>query len=304
MKAIDQKKIDWDTIFGVVERVKGGLFSLSKELIDVLIDMARVQPRDKEDNDHIEQIKNRILNGSVDECDPIVVVNYHGKEMRLGGNHTLSAARKAGEWEINVMRIPSSYVEHLNMNELRLIGNLLNPSPERVYLPTDKFSAAKMVLNLIDSGHKIDSTDVIRALDEMGFKSALRTPVMRIVNAELKKRDKVRPGYTFKDYQAVPKYELELKELAKKYREKGYHVIVGTSSYFKIENCIIDGYMLQKKGVKSKIMYIIHHTDKTTQKKWNKQLKLRYVPATKFYLQQAGQKLYVKEMKMWEKDAE
>jgi hypothetical protein len=107
---------DTDMMIELANRILNNEFPITKESVDDIFELVRLQVRSEEDRDHKVEIQQRIedAGGNTDKFNPIVIYEgrQSGKDVIGDGNHTLNAAKDAKHCsEVPVIRIPKEVHE-------------------------------------------------------------------------------------------------------------------------------------------------------------------------------------------------
>ena len=309
-----ENKFDRAECLKLAKELSDGLYDCDDwELVDDVLECYRVQPRFKDDPKHVTSITHKIKNGSVKNCKPVALFENwahapegasHNGDTLVNGSHTSQAVKRAKEDKLKTARVPKHIADKFNLNEARFIGNLLNPRKEEVTLETSTETAAKMVINRVQSGTDKNDPDIKLMLNDMGFYGTELGSVTRLVNKELKKSSNIRAGYTFKDYQAIARFKTELRNKVVSYRNKTTVSFAMSSEYFKMERILEESFEMSLIGKKNKIVVVIYHTSVDSSKNFKNDSKIANLRRiTKHYVKLNGHKLIIKQMSMWEKDA-
>jgi hypothetical protein len=315
MKDVEfENKFDREACKKLAKDISDGLHDCDEwESLVEILEFYRVQPRFKDDPKHVRALTHKIKNGSVDNCKPIAIFEkwehapagaaYDGDTM-INGSHTSQAAHRVKEEKLRTARVPKHIADQFNLNEARFIGNLLNPRKEFITLETSVETAAKMVVNRVQSGTDKTDPDIKEMLNDMGFYGTELGSVTRLVNQELKKSSNIRAGYTFKDYQAIARFKTELRNKVASFKNETTVAFAMSSEYFKMEKILSDSFEMTQIGKKNKIVVVIYHISRDSSEHYKNDSKMRNLRRiTKHFVELNGHNLVIKEMSMWEKDA-
>ena len=300
---IPEDRLDIEACEALLEKIENGEYdSLETELVSVLVNMERVQPRAKDDLDHIKQIYYRIKDeGSTKKCDPAVIVSEWGDDkldLKIGGNHTVEAASKADQAELRTIRIPKEIGNEFNLIELQWIGNALNPLEEIVEKGNDIDDMIKMLINQYDAG--VDEEVRARSVKKLGYKGQRLAAVTKGFNKELNERTKTRPGFTWKNFM-LKRWKPELDQKVKETTNENTHCIRMSSGNLKVETIFkVASEMLE--GKKRNLEIVIYHPHGPAQGKFPTK-KLKWESVFEAFLPPCGINLNFIEMEPWEEDA-
>lgn len=301
--SIDEAKCD-----KIVDDIRAGVYNCeTHEEISDLIKLPRLQPRAADDLLHQKEIQDRIDTAqSTDGCDPIVIFEKcwgESKEEDVtgGGNHTLGAAYKSQHARtLPTARIPKEISKTLSKAELEYIGLLLNPIPERVDKGNQVADGIKFSLNRISEGTPQDSVILKNLLRNMGFKGPKLGAITNGVKKEIdKKKNDFRAGYTFKNYDAVPRYKQELETLVEQTRDSTTSCISMSSGYFKIETIMETIYDVKNR---KEVVVKLYHRSIKDKKVFEEDSLPKWSRLLEFFIKPLGYNVRIEPMEVWEKD--
>ena len=292
----------------IVDDIRAGVYNCeTHEEISDLIKLLRLQPRAADDLLHQKEIQDLIDTAqSTDGCDPIVIFEKcwgesKEEDVMAGGNHTLGASYKSQHARtLPTARIPEEISKTLSKAELEYIGLLLNPIPERVDKGNQVADGIKFSLNRISEGMPQDSVILKNLLRNMGFKGpklgAITNGVKKVID---KTKNNFRAGYTFKNYDAVPRYKQELETLVEQTRDKNTSCIAMSGGYCKIETILKTIVSVPKK----KVLVVKLYYGSMNEKERCEENALPYMKnMIKFWIEPKGYQVYIEPMDVWEKD--
>tara|TARA_Y100000004_G_C8882182_1_gene398096 strand:- start:75 stop:1067 length:993 start_codon:yes stop_codon:yes gene_type:complete len=190
-----------------------------------------LQVRDQEDVDHIKEIQNGILrdNKSIENTDPVIIINYKGKKIILDGNHTIEALRRLGVPEIKVLYISQDEVNEKGFSKYEWIevGLFLNENHKKVYKNNTDSTFEKHVLRLLLDGY--DKEYCVKYLKTHGkyrTKTIIKKATEDFHNNKLEKLGKKVKRY---GRGGIPEHQKELNDKVQELRAKNAVVITGST---------------------------------------------------------------------------
>lgn len=150
---------DIDAMRELVDEIRGGKYTIKKELIDDIYKLLRLQVRLEEDKDHRREIKERIddAGGNTDKCSPVIIYEKRGprgEDVIGDGNHTIGGAKDSKHAvDVPVMRIPFEVHKHFSDSELIGVGNFLNEKPEIIKKPVSQEDAMKYIVGVVEESN-------------------------------------------------------------------------------------------------------------------------------------------------------
>ena len=213
-----------DLIIQTVEDIESGKYPKEEELVSELIKLPTWQVRNNEyDPGHLKKIKGKIRDAGSSHIntDPIIILDdrlnseiYTETDLRIDGAHTLESERTEGCVYGYTMRLPKEAHENLSHTEVERFASLLNKDPEKVKLPNDKDTLARILFGTwVRARIEIDSDENIDFLKEQNKTSADRNKI-------IKKAEELQKAYEYEteknvvliDYKEADKELLKQKE--------------------------------------------------------------------------------------------
>tara|TARA_A100000172_G_scaffold37459_1_gene22823 strand:- start:764 stop:2092 length:1329 start_codon:yes stop_codon:yes gene_type:complete len=262
-------------------KIKNG--EVQEENFDTIKNLPRLQVRSKgENNEHIGRIRDGMRETGLEKQNPILIwegVEPKTKSDMIGnGNHTIKAIEGLINFnQINTVRSTQEEISdwNLNLDEMRYIGNLLNPREEVPKLETDEDDAIKLLIGQKEKGVAIsgDNCDYgVRLIKGMGFK--FKRPGSIVKKAETLYTAKIRAKSGQKIAQYDKNHQDNLKHLQRKADSlRNDHTIViqmGTAYPSKIIRAIFEA-ILDKESYSNRyaIQLVYFHNADSSMEKWD-----------------------------------
>ena len=244
----NKETIDIDKCHRFVEFLKNKIKNgeVQEENFDTIKNLPRLQVRSKgENNEHISRIRDGMRETGLEKQNPILIwegVEPKTKSDMIGnGNHTI----KAIDGLLNITQaktVRSTQEEisdwNLNLDEMRYIGNLLNPREEVPKLENDEDDAIKILIGQKEKGIAIsgDTDYGVRLIKGLGYK--FKKPGSIVKKAETLYTAKIRAKSGQKIAQYDKNHQDNLKHLQRKADSlRNDHTIViqmGTAYHLKL----------------------------------------------------------------------
>ena len=201
-----------ELLLEILSRARSGEYPVSKELVEELIKLARIQVRLEDMSKHQLEISQKVDDnlGNTDDYFCVVLENrvYEGVkgDIRIDGNHSVYGidGSKHGK-DINVIRIPESVHKKLNDAEVKALGNLFNKKPDR---PQASVSEDDAVKSLVDSYEKLGTPAMEKTnkdyLVALGFSARKAGSLQRKAKKEIDEIIESAGGKVLIDYKAAP----------------------------------------------------------------------------------------------------
>ena len=280
----NKETIDIDKCHRFVEFLKNKIKNgeVQEENFDTIKNLPRLQVRSKgENNEHISRIRDGMRETGLEKQNPILI--WEGVEPKTisdmigNGNHTI----KAIDGLLNITQaktVRSTQEEisdwNLNLDEMRYIGNLLNPREEVPKLETDEDDAIKILIGQKEKGVAIsgDTDYGVRLIKGMGFK--FKRPANIVKKAEKLYTAKIRAKSGQKIAQYDKNHPENLKHLKRKADSlRNDHTIViemGTAIPSKIIRAILEA-ILDKETYPNHydVQLVYFHNADSSMEKWD-----------------------------------
>ena len=280
----NKETIDIDKCHRFVEFLKNKIKNgeVQEENFDTIKNLPRLQVRSKgENNEHISRIRDGMRETGLEKQNPILIwegVEPKTKSDMIGnGNHTIKAID--GLLNITQAKTVRSTQEEindwdLNLDEMRYIGNLLNPREEVPKLETDEDDAIKILIGQKEKGVAIsgDTDYGVRLIKGMGFK--FKRPANIVKKAEKLYTAKIRAKSGQKIAQYDKNHPENLKHLKRKADSlRNDHTIViemGTAIPSKIIRAILEA-ILDKETYPNHydVQLVYFHNADSSMEKWD-----------------------------------
>lgn len=276
--------IDIDKCHRFVEFLKNKIKNgeVQEENFDTIKNLPRLQVRSKgENNEHISRIRDGMRETGLEKQNPILIwegVEPKTKSDMIGnGNHTI----KAIDGLVNITQIKTvrSTQEEindwdLNLDEMRYVGNLLNPREEVPKLENDEDDAIKILIGQKEKGIAIsgDTDYGVRLIKGLGYK--FKKPGSIVKRAETLYTAKIRAKSGQKIAQYDKNHQDNLKHLQRKADSlRNDHTIViqmGTAYPSKVIRAILEA-VLDKETYPNHyaVQLVYFHNADSSMEKWD-----------------------------------
>mgnify|MGYP001429298430 FL=1 len=276
--------IDIDNCHSFVDFLKTRIKNdeIQKENFEDVKNLPSLQVRAKgENNEHISAIRDGMRETGLEKQDPVLIwegVDPKTKSDMIGnGNHTI----KAIDGLVNITQIKTvrSTQEEindwdLNLDEMRYVGNLLNPREEVPKLENDEDDAIKILIGQKEKGIAIsgDTDYGVRLIKGLGYK--FKKPGSIVKRAETLYTAKIRAKSGQKIAQYDKNHQDNLKHLQRKADSlRNDHTIViqmGTAYPSKIIRAILEA-VLDKESYPNHyaVQLVYFHNADSSMEKWD-----------------------------------
>ena len=276
--------IDIDNCHSFVDFLKTRIKNdeIQKENFEDVKNLPSLQVRAKgENNEHISAIRDGMRETGLEKQDPVLIwegVEPKTKSDMVGnGNHTIKAiGGLANINQIKTVRVTEEEINdwNLNIEEMRYIGNLLNPKAEVPRLETDEDDAIKILIGLKEKGTSIsgDTDYGVRILKGLGFK--FKRPSAIVNKAEKLYKASIRAKSNQKIAQYDKNHPENLKQLDRKADSlRNDHTIVikmGTAIPSKVIRAILEA-VLDKETYPNHydVQLVYFHNADSSMEKWD-----------------------------------
>jgi hypothetical protein len=283
-------------------------FSITKESVDDVYPLPRLQVRYEEDRDHKIEIQQRIedAGGNTDDCSPIVIYEgrQSGNDVVGDGNHTLNAAKDAKHCsEINVIRVPKEVHEQYTNQELKGVSNLLNKKPKIVKKPMSSADGIKYIVGTYNEGTPHDSIGNKEYLDACGFTKKQIGFILKKAKEEIDAKNMALANLLWIDYKSRT-HKPTLDATVDGFRDSNTISLVYSSAMFKWDNIYNSifahtTYNAKTKNydkTKSNVVITVYHPTPQSEENWRTQHQPDAYRKLKYFLSPLGYTYKIHEM--------
>jgi hypothetical protein len=299
---------DTDMMIGLADRILNNEFASTKESVDDVYELPRLQVRTAEDRDHKVVIKQRIedAGGNTDKCTPIVIYEgrQSGNDVIGDGNHTINAAKDAKHCsEIPVIRIPKEVHEKYTNQELIGVSNLLNPNPEIIKKPMSIDDAVKYIVGTYSGGTPHDSNSNKRYLEACRFTKKQISSILKKAKIEIDKNNLALANKLWIDYKSKP-HKQTLDATVEGFRDSNTISLSYSSAMFKWDNIFNSIFAHTKYNDKTKsyeptktnVIITVYHPNPVAEENWKMSNQPDVFRKLKYYLSPLGYTWRINEM--------
>ena len=302
-----------ELLLEIVSRARDGEFPVSKELVEELIKLARIQPRFEDMSKHQLEISQKVDDnlGNTDEYFCVVLVNrlYEGErsDRRIDGNHSVYGIKNSKHGtDINVIRIPESVHKNLSDAEVKALGNMFNKKPVRPLSPVNEDDAVK---SLVDTYEKLGTPAMEKTnkdyLVALGFSKRKAGSLQGRAKKQIDEIIKAAGGKVLIDYKAAP-HKGRLESVMENARDAHTIVLKGSSGMFKNGNILAEVYNIQTtlKSSKKEVVCFVTHPHQSYFNQWKKHDEQYNRNFIIYFLEPLGISFRFQDMEMYRKDTE
>ena len=231
---------DNDMMKELADKISNSEFPITKESVDDIYELVRLQVRSEESKELRQEIKERIddAGGNTDKCSPIVIYEgrQSGKDIVGDGNHTLGGAKDAKHSTVvPVIRIPHEIHSEYTNDELKGVSNLLNKKPAIIKKSMTVDDAVKYIVGTYSNGTPYDSNGNREYLELCGFTKRQISLILKKSKVEIDKNNLALANKLWIDYtDKVHKPTLLAK--VEGFRDSNTISMAFTSAMFKWDN--------------------------------------------------------------------
>ena len=268
-------EIDNNSVEELLFRIENGEFENNVNVnIDELFELARLQVRDEDDDNHIRHIRDRIddAGGSTAKCARVTVLQGRGAnntDILMDGNHTVAAARMAKR-ATTLLRnlIPKETHQQYSDGEIRAVALALNPVEEFIKKPSEVADMVKHIVNnLYGKGLKWDTTNTRAFLKRVGFPGPKITKIMTKARLEIADLEDLKTSNKIWKNYKTERFEDELQKTELKYTNDDRVVLVYSSAAFDWRK-LVDNWRKYRDG--KDVVVIVHHPRRHFKEAWDK----------------------------------
>ena len=291
----------------LADKILNGEFPITKESVDDVYNLPRLQVRYQEDRDHKNEIQQRIedYGGNTDKCSPILIYeNRNGKDIVGDGNHTLNAAKDSKHCsEINVMRIPFEVHSKYTDQELKGVGNILNKRPDIIKKATSHDDAVKYIIGTYSKGAPYDSNGNKEYLDTCGFTRKQVSNIFKKVKSEIDKNNLALANKLWIDYKSKT-HKATLDAVVDGFRDLNTISLVYSSAMFKWDNIFNSIFAHTEynektkshKPLKTNVVITVYHPNPVSEESWKRDHQPDVIRKLKYFLSPLGYNYKIHEM--------
>jgi hypothetical protein len=292
----------------LVDKILNGSFPITKESVDDVYELSRLQVRFEEDREHKIEIQQRIedAGGNTDKCSPIVIYEgrQSGKDVVGDGNHTLNAAKDAKHCsEVPVIRIPYKVHFEYTNQELKGVSNLLNKKPEIIKKGMSVDDGVKYIIGTYSEGTPHDSNGNKEYLEACGFTKKQVSSILKKAKVEIDKSNLALADILWIDYRSKP-HNSTLDTTVEGFRDSNTISLVYSSAMFKWDNIFNSIFAHTKYNEKTKsheptktnVIITVYHPNPSAEENWKMVHQPDALRKLKYYLHNLGYTYRIHEM--------
>ena len=251
---------------------------------DKIYVLDRLQVRAEDDVTHIQRIKDRAEQTGIAHTKPIIIwegasPKNKGQDVVGDGNHTLRALNQIKkQGKVRTIRFDESFIkEHsLTEDDLRYIGNLLNPKKTKIAKENDIDDIVKLLVGLKEKGQDLNQKKTSHAHDylkPLGYLNRDITKILKKVeqeykNNQYKKSNKKVAIYSQKSH---PENWKELMKKKKELEDDDTMVVCHCTAYYsKISTAILEEMMKKENKEKHIVLVLFFHNSDHTKEEWER----------------------------------
>lgn len=180
------------------DNIKCGAYEIVFEDKKLHINMDYVQVRDKDDQDHVNDIAEAIEKQGGDTrsegtAKPVIVLkDFHGPGIhrRLNGTHTVKAANQSPSCTvIPVKYIPKEDYKHASESDLYTVGLWLNPIPKCKEKSSNEPDGLRYIRTMVKLGLDAANHDTYLTLEDVGYSRSQINKMIKQVKKEKNKNE-------------------------------------------------------------------------------------------------------------------
>jgi hypothetical protein len=299
---------DVDMMKELADNILNGKFTITKESVDDIYELARLQVRSEEDREHKVEIQQRIedAGGNTDKCSPIVIYESRqsGKDVVGDGNHTLNAAKDAKHCsEVPVIRIPKEVHEKYSNQELKGVSNLLNKKPDIIKKAMSVDDGVKYIIGTYSEGTPHDSNGNKQYLEACGFTKKQVNNILKKAKVEIDKNNLSLANKLWIDYKSKT-HKPTLDATTEGFRDSNTISLVYSSAMFKWDNIFNSIFAHTKYNEKTKsyeptktnVKITVYHPNPIAEENWKMVHQPDALRKLKYYLSPLGYTFKIHEM--------
>lgn len=299
---------DVDMMKDLASKILNGKFKLTKESVDDVYELARLQVRYEEDREHKIEIQQRIedAGGNTDKCSPIVIYEgrQSGKDVVGDGNHTLNSAKDAKHCsEVPVIKIPKEVHERYTNQELKGVSNLLNKKPEIIKKAMSVDDGVKYIIGTYSEGTPHDSNGNKEYLEACGFTKKQVGAILKKAKVEIDKSNLALANKLWIDYKSKT-HKPTIDATVEGFRDTNTISLVYSSAMFKWDNIFNSIFAHTKYSEKTKLheptktnlIITVYHPNPIAEENWKMVHQPDALRKLKYWLTPRGYSFKINEM--------
>lgn len=298
---------DVDLMKELVDNILNGKFPTTKESVDDVYELTRLQVRFEEDRDHKNEIQQRIedAGGNTDKCSPILIYeNRNGKDVVGNGNHTLNAAKDAKHCsEVPVIRVPAEVHSKYSDQELKGVSNLLNGKPEIIKKAMSIDDGVKYIVGAYSEGTPYDSNGNKKYLEACGFTKKQVGSILKKVKVEINKNNLTLANKLWIDYKSKTHKPI-LDATVDGRRDSNTISLVYSSAMFKWDNIFNSIFAHTKYNEKTKsyeptktnVIITVYHPNSIAENNWKMNHQPDALRKLQYFISPLGYSFKIEEM--------
>ena len=293
-KALIQVKVCIGIVEIINEKIKNKDWNIEDKSKIYALD--RLQVRAEDDVVHIQKIKDRAEQTGIEHTKPAIIwegasPKNKGQDVVGDGNHTLRALNQLSKQKkVRTIRFDESFIkEHsLTEDDLRYIGNLLNPKKTKIAKENESNDIVKFLVGLKEKGQDLNPKKTSHAHDylkPLGYLNRDITKILRKVEQEYKNKQHKKSNQKVAIYsqKTHPENWKELMKKKKEFENEDTMVVCHCTAYYsKISTAILEE-MMKPENKKKHIVLVLFfhnsdHNKEEWERKWHNKLKkvMRY----------------------------
>ena len=295
----------------IAEKIRNGDFPMSKEPIDVVVAILRLQVRLLDLNEHQTEIAQKVDDngGNTDGYLAVVLVNRNGEDLRIGGNHSVYGVAKSkyGK-DIDVIRVPEAVHGELNDAEVRFLGNLLNKKPKvrQVELNEDD-SIKQIVSNFTEMGTPSDDKSTKAMLIALGWTNKKALAIIKKAKVQIDTLIAKMSGKVKIDWDASP-FDVRLDSILDDAKDANTMVITVSSGYVRNDRILHEIFSTNTGRIaigskeKKEIKIYVKHPSEDYYDKWKMGEESNNLKFLKYFSKGLGMTIRFIDLPMYESD--
>jgi len=303
--------VNLELVLALKEKIRNEGFPIAKELIDIVVDMMRLQVRSEDMSEHQTEIAQKVDDalGNTDGYMTVVLENRNGADLRIDGNHSVYGIAKSKHGkEINVLRVPENVHKGLNDAEVQLLGNLLNAKPERPTVPLDSDDALKQLIkNFTDLGTPVTDASNKALLIAMGFSTKKSNAIIKKAKVEQDTLIAAMGGKIKIDWDASP-FDTRLESILEDAKDANTMVLTVSSGMVHVSRILNEIYQTNtgreqlKQNVKKEIKIFVKHPSEAYYNNWKDKQEQADTKFLKYFAKPLGITVRFIDLPMYESD--
>ena len=295
-KALIQVKVCLAIVKIINDKIKNKDWRIEDK--DKIYALDRLQVRAEDDVVHIQKIKDRAEQTGIEHTKPVIIwggasPKNKGQDVVGDGNHTLRALNQLPKQKkVRTIYFDEAFIrEHsLTEDDLRYIGNLLNPKKTEIDKENEPNDIVKLLVGLKEKGQDLNPKNTSHAHDylkPLGYLNKDITKILQTVeqeylNKQYKKGGKKVAIYSQKTH---PENWKELMKRKKELEDEDTIVICHCTTYYsKIVSTIFEEMKKPENRKKYIIQVLLFHNSDRNKKEWEKKWGTRLTEVVQWVL--------------------